>query len=387
LDKMAKRDYYEILGLERAASEDEIKKAYRRLAVKYHPDKNPGDKDAEEAFKEATEAYEILKDPEKRQIYNTYGHDGLRGGGGFNGFGGFDISDALRAFMRDFGGFGFEDLFGMGGGGRSRRSGPERGRDLQVTLDLTLEEIASGVEKTIKVKRQVACEHCGGSGAEKGSAKRTCPTCGGSGQVRTVSRSIFGQFVNIQPCPKCGGEGQIIEKKCPECNGRGLTSGSSTVAVKIPTGVAAGNYLQVRGSGDFGPKGGQPGDVIVVINELEHEHFTRHRDDIICEIPLSFSQAALGAEIEVPTLDGDVPLKVPSGTQSGKIFQLRGKGIPHLNSYGRGDELVRVIVWTPEKLSDEEREIIRKLGQMRGEKPPKGNKSFFEKLRQTLGGR
>ncbi len=382
---MAKRDYYEILGLDRGANEDEIKKAYRRLAIKYHPDKNPGDKDAEESFKEATEAYEILKSPEKRQIYDQYGHDGLRGGGGFNGFGGFDISDALRAFMHDFGGFGIEDLFGMGGGGGQRR-GPQRGRDLQVTLDLTLEEIAKGVEKTLKVKRQIACDSCGGSGAERGSSKRTCPTCGGSGQVRSVSRSIFGQFVNIHPCSKCGGEGQIIDKKCTKCSGHGLISGSSTVSVKIPAGVAAGNYLQVKGSGDFGPKGGPPGDVIVVINELEHEHFTRHRDDIICEIPLSFSQAALGAEIEVPTLDGMTSIKIPAGTQSGKIFQLRGKGIPHLNSFGRGDELVRVIVWTPEKLSDDEREIFQKLSKTRGDKPPKTDKSFFEKLRQTLGG-
>jgi molecular chaperone DnaJ len=383
---MEKRDYYEILGLERSASEDEIKKAYRKLAVKYHPDKNPGDKSAEEAFKEATEAYEILKDPEKRQVFDHYGHEGLRGGGGFNDFAGFDIGDALRAFMRDFGGFGIDDLFGMGGNRGGRHRGPERGRDLQVTLDLTLEEIARGVEKTLKVKRQVACENCGGSGAERGSAKRTCPTCGGSGEVRSVSRSIFGQFVNIQPCSKCGGEGQIIEKKCPSCGGRGLVAGNSTVSVKIPAGVSAGNYLQVRGSGDFGPKGGAPGDVIVVIKELEHEQFTRHRDDIICEIPLSFSQAALGAEIEVPTLDGEAKIKVPPGTQSGKIFQLRGKGIPHLNSYGHGDELVRVIVWTPEKLSNDEREIFRKLAQMHGEKPPKTDKSFFEKLRQTLGG-
>jgi molecular chaperone DnaJ len=384
---MAKRDYYEILGLERDASEDEIKKAYRRLAIKYHPDKNPGDKNAEEAFKEATEAYEILKDPEKRQIYDRYGHDGLRGGGGFNGFGGFDISDALRAFMRDFGGFDFGDLFGMGGGARGRRGGPERGRDLQVTIDLTLEEIAKGIEKSIKVKRQVVCESCGGSGAERGSAKRTCTRCNGSGQVRTVSRSIFGQFVNIQVCPTCGGEGQIIEKRCPECNGRGTVGGSTTVKVKIPAGVSAGNYLAVRGAGDYGPRGGPPGDVMVVVNELEHEHFTRHRDDIICEIPLSFSQAALGAEVEIPTLDGPTDLKIPSGTQSGKIFQLRGKGIPHLNSFGRGDELVRIIVWTPEKLSDEEKQLFMKLGQMHGEKPPKADKSFFEKLRQTLGGK
>jgi molecular chaperone DnaJ len=273
----------------------------------------------------------------------------------------------------------------MGGGGRERRSGPQRGNDLQVRLDLTLEEIARGITKTIKIKRLVHCERCGGSGAEKGTSKKTCPACKGSGQLRTVSRSIFGQFVNIQPCNNCEGEGQIIEKKCMECGGKGLIKGTTTVEAKIPAGVATGNYLSLRGSGDFGPRGGQPGDVILVINEIEHEHFTRRHDDIICEMPLSFSQAALGAEIEIPTLDGTTQLKIPPGTQSGKIFLLRSKGIPHLNSYGVGDELVRVIVWTPEKLTDEEKELFAKLAKSRSDKPPKADKSFFEKLRQTLG--
>jgi molecular chaperone DnaJ len=385
---MTKRDYYEILGLGRDATEDDLKKAYRKLAIKYHPDKNPDDKDAEESFKEVTEAYEVLKDSQKRELYNRYGHEGVRAGGagGFDGFAGFDLADALRAFMRDFGGFGFDDLFGgMGGGGREGRGGPQRGNDLQIRLDLTLEEIAQGVQKTIKIKRQMPCDRCGGSGAEKGSSKKTCPTCKGSGQVRNISRSIFGQFVNIQPCRTCGGEGQLIEKKCAECAGKGVIKGNSAVDAKIPAGVSAGNYLSLRGSGDFGPRGGPAGDVIVVINEIEHEHFTRRQDDIICEVPLSFSQAALGAEIEVPTLLGMASLKVPPGTQSGKVFMLRGKGIPHLNSYGHGDELIRVIVWTPEKLSDEEKELFVKLADTRSDRPPKTDKSFFEKLRQTLG--
>jgi molecular chaperone DnaJ len=381
---MTKRDYYEILGVGRDAAEEEIKKAYRKLAVKYHPDKNPSDRNAEEAFKEATEAYEVLKDGQKRQVYDRYGHEGLKAGAGFNGFAGFDLADALRAFMRDFGGFGFEDIFGFGGGGRER-GGPQRGRDLQVALDLTLEEIANGVERTLKIKRQVTCEQCGGTGAERGSSKKICPTCHGTGQVRTVSRSLFGQFVNIHACNSCGGEGQIIEKKCHECGGKGLTKSSATVNVKIPAGVSAGNYLTVRGSGDFGPRGGLPGDVIVVINEIEHEYFTRRQDDIIVEVPLSFSQAALGAEIAVPTLEGLANLRVPSGTQSGKVFLLRNKGIQHLNGFGRGDELVRVVVWTPTNLSAEETEVFNKLGKTRGEKPPKADKSFFEKLRQTLG--
>jgi molecular chaperone DnaJ len=382
---MAKKDYYEILGIERQAGEDEIKKAYRKLAVKYHPDKNPGDKSAEEAFKEATEAYEVLKDGQKRQTYDRFGHDGLRAGGGYEGFAGFDLADALRAFMRDFGGFGFDDLFGMGSSGGRRAGGPQRGNDLQISLNLTLEEIATGVEKKLNLKRQVACHRCAGSGAEKGSSKKKCQTCQGTGQVRTVSRSLFGQFVNVQVCRACGGEGNIIEKKCSECGGKGTAKGSHTINVNIPAGVSAGNYLTVRGEGDFGMRGGPAGDVIVVINEMEHEQFTRRHDDVIVEVALSFAQAALGAEIEVPTLDGNAILKVPAGTQSGKVFLIRNKGIPHLNSYGRGDELVRVVVWTPANLSNEERELFVKLAGSRNEKPPAPNKSFFEKLRQTLG--
>jgi molecular chaperone DnaJ len=384
---MAKRDYYEVLGVGRDASDEEIKKAYRKLAVKYHPDKNPGDKQAEELFKEATEAYEVLKDPQKRQTYDRFGHEGLRGAGfgGFEGFGGFDLADALRAFMRDFGGFGFEDLFGMGSSSRGERAGQQRGKDLQVKLELTLEEISKGVEKTIKIKRSVACSICGGTGAEKGSSRKTCPTCGGSGQLRTVSRSIFGQFVNVQTCHSCSGEGRIIEKKCQECGGSGLVKDTSVINVKIPAGVASGNYLNVRGGGDFGLRGGPPGDVIVVIDEKEHQYFTRRGDDVICEVPLSFSQAALGAEIEVPTLESKTTVKVPPGTQSGKVFMLRHKGIAHLNGYGRGDELIRMVVWTPTDLSDEEKEIIQNLANSRGEKPPPADKSFFEKLRRTLG--
>lgn len=378
---MAKRDYYEILNVGRNVSEDEIKRSYRKLAVKYHPDKNPGNKPAEESFKEATEAYEVLKDPQKRQLYDQYGHAGLRGAGaeGFGGFESFDLGDALRAFMRDFGGFGF------GGSRSSRDSGPQRGQDLQVKLSLTLEEIAAGVEKTLKIKRLVACDSCSGTGAEAGSSRRTCPTCGGGGQIKKVSRSLFGQFVNIQTCQHCGGEGQIIEKICSRCAGNGLVNGQTSIKVKIPAGVSAGNYISVSGSGNYGPRGGPPGDILVIIDEDEHEHFTRRGDDIICEMPLSFSQATLGAEIEVPALDGIARLKIPAGTQSGKIFMLRNKGIPHLNGYGRGSQLVRVILWTPTGLSNEERALFTKLAESRGEKPPPTDRSFFEKLRATLG--
>ena len=384
---MPERDYYEILGVERDAGEDEIKRAYRKLAVKYHPDKNPGDKAAEEAFKEATEAYEVLKDPEKRRIFDQFGRAGLKGAGagGFGGFEGFDLGDALRAFMRDFGGFGFDDIFDFGRSRSRTRGGPQRGQDLQVRLSLSLEEIATGADKTLRVKRLIACDRCSGSGAEPGSSKRTCTTCGGSGQVRRVSRSLFGQFVNVQTCQHCGGEGQIIEKACSKCAGNGLVKGQTSIKVKIPAGVSAGNYISVKGSGNYGPRGGPPGDVLVIIDEKEHEHFTRRGDDIICEVPLSFSQAALGAEIEIPSLDGKTRLKVPSGTQSGKIFMVRNKGVPHLNGFGRGNELVRVVVWTPTHLSHEEKALFVKLAESRGNKPPAADRSFFEKLRSTLG--
>jgi molecular chaperone DnaJ len=384
---MAKRDYYEILGVDRNANEDEVKKAYRKLAVKYHPDKNPGDKSAEDSFKEATEAYEVLKDPQKRQVFDQYGHDGLRGGfgAGANGFGGFDIADALRAFMRDFGGFGdLDDLFGFGSS-RPSRSGSRKGQNLQVKLSLTLEEIATGVEKTIKVKRLVHCKTCDGTAARPGTSPITCPTCGGQGQVQRVSRSLFGQFVNVTTCPNCGGDGKIVESKCTDCGGSGLEKAQTTVKVEIPAGVASGNYLTVRGSGNFGQKGGQAGDVIVIIDEKDHKHFTRKGDDLICETPISISQAVLGAEIEVPILGGTANLKIPQGTQSGKIFMLKNKGIPHLQSYGRGSQLVRITVWIPSKLSDEERSLFRKLADYKGEKPPEASKSFFDKLRDTLG--
>lgn len=384
---MAERDYYDILGVDRNASVDDVKKAYRKLALKYHPDKNPGDKGAEEKFKEATEAYEVLKDPQKRSQYDQFGHAGATGFSGFEGFRGFetfDLSDALRAFMRDFGGFGgFDDLFGATT--RARRAGPGKGRDLQVRLKLKLEEIATGVEKTIKLKHLVTCADCGGGGAAPGSSRETCPQCGGTGEERHVSRSIFGQFIKTTTCRRCRGEGRIVSTPCPACRGEGRVSGSGTVKVNVPPGVTSGNYITVRGAGDVGPRGGPPGDLIVVIEELEHKDFYRRGDDVIYELPIGFSQAALGSELVVPTLEGKVKLKIPPGTQSGKLFRLRGKGIPHLNSYGRGDQLVRVFVWTPTKLSPEERRLFEELSKTEGSKPPPADKGFFERLRQTLG--
>jgi molecular chaperone DnaJ len=383
---MAKRDYYEVLGLNRGAGEDEIKKAYRKLALQYHPDKNPGNKEAEEKFKEATEAYEVLKDPQKRSTYDQFGHAGLSGAGGFGGFDftTFDLGDALRAFMRDFGGFGsvFDNFFGTT---TQTRQGYRKGQDLQVKLKLTLEEIATGVEKKIKLKRLQKCNECGGTGAAKGSSKKTCPRCQGAGQIRRVSRSLFGQFVNVTTCDYCNGEGRIIDKPCPECRGDGRTKGESTISVKIPAGVTSGNYIHMRGTGNAGPRGGPAGDVFVLIEEKDHPVFRRRGDDIIHDTMISFTQAALGDEIKIPTLDGDSSLNIPPGTQSGRIFRLRGKGIPHLQGYGKGDELIQVLVWVPSRLSSEEKKLLKELATKENIKPPQGDKSFFDKLKETLG--
>jgi molecular chaperone DnaJ len=287
--------------------------------------------------------------------------------------------------MRDFGGFGsvFDDFFGTTTG--RTRGGYLRGRDLQIKLKLTLEEIATGVEKTIKIKRLQKCVECEGTGAAKGTSKKTCPRCQGSGQIRRVSRSLFGQFVNVTTCDNCSGEGAVVDTPCPECRGDGRTKGASTISVKIPAGVTTGNYIQLRGAGNAGPRGGPPGDVIVLVQEKEHPAFQRRGDDIVHETLVSFTQAALGDEIAVPTLDGDMNLKIPSGTQSGKIFRLKGKGVPRLHGYGRGDEFIRVLVWVPTRLSAEEKKLLKKLALQENMKPPEGDIGFFDKLRETLG--
>jgi molecular chaperone DnaJ len=378
---MTKRDYYDVLGVGRDTSPDDIKKAYRKLALKYHPDKNPGNKEAEEKFKEATEAYEVLRDREKRAQYDQFGHAGVSGAGtgGFGGFGGFDLSDALRAFMRDFGGFGgFEDFFGAGTASRGRGGRRvRRGKDLQVRLKLKLREVATGVTKKIKVNRMVACTRCGGSGAEKSSSKETCPTCHGTGEVRQVSRSLFGQFVNITPCATCGGEGAIIKDPCPECNGAGRVGGRKSVEVKIPGGVSTGNYITLEGQGDAGPRGGPAGDLIILIQEVEDEVFERHGYDVLCDLPVSFSQLALGARVEVPTLEGKAALKIPPGTHSHKILRLKGKGIQRLHSYGRGDQLVRLVAWTPQNIGKAERQCFEDLDSMTKDKPPPPGKKIY----------
>jgi molecular chaperone DnaJ len=353
---MAKRDYYEVLGVPKEADQEEIKRSYRKLAMTYHPDKNPGDKGAEEKFKEAAEAYEILSNQEKRSQYDRFGHEGLRGGMGGFGRMDFDLSDALRTFMEGFGGFG--DFFGTS---QRRRSGSERGNDLQIRLPLTLLEVATGVEKKIKIKRMVRCEACKGSGAKSADAVKTCPECHGTGQVRQMSRSIFGQFVNIAPCRQCGGEGKIISEICRECKGNGRHNGETTLQVTIPAGVATGNYLTVRNEGDIGPKSGPPGDVFVLIEEEQDAVFERHGDDILMVLPVSIPQVVLGDEIEIPTLTGKAKLHVEAGTQSGKILRMRGRGIPHLNGHGKGDQLIQIQIWTPSNVSKEVKSLFEKI--------------------------
>ena len=364
---MSKTDYYDVLGVDRNASIDAIKKAYRKLALKYHPDKNPGDKQAEEKFKEATEAYEVLRDSEKRGLYDQYGHAGMSGAGGSpfgGGYGGdFDLSDALRAFMRDFGGFGLDDLFGgqgrragRGGGGRK-----QKGHDLQIKVELSLKEIANGVEKQIKVNKQVVCSKCSGSGARKDAKPQTCPACNGAGQVKHVQRSLFGQFVNVMDCRQCGGEGVIVKDPCSECRGSGRVRGSERVSVKVPSGVASGNYITVSGGGDVGERNGPKGNLYIIIEEKEEPRFVRHGNDILIDLTLTISQLTLGTKVEVPTLDGKVLITVPAGTPSHKIFRLKGKGIPRLNSYGSGDQLVRVIAWIPDQVTSRETELLKEL--------------------------
>ncbi len=384
---MAKRDYYEILGVTKGAGNDEIKKAYRKLAVKYHPDKNPGNREAEEKFREATEAYEILKDSEKRAKYDQFGHAAFEGaaGGGFSGFGGgfggFDLSDALRAFMNDFGGDSlFGDLFGFGGTGRRgrRRSGGMRGNDLQVRLKLSLKEICNGVKKKIKVRHKSVCDECSGTGSRTGK-KVDCIQCGGSGRIRHVQNSLFGQIVQETACPACHGQGTVVKEPCSKCGGSGRKTGETTVVVDVPPGVAEGNYISVPGKGDAGLYGGPPGDLIVLITEEKDDFFERHGIDVFCTVEISFAEAALGTAKTIPAIEGKVSLKIPAGTQSEKIFRLRGKGLPVLNGHQRGDQLVKIHVNTPEKLNREQRELFEKLSTL--EKKPK---NVFERAKEIF---
>ncbi len=371
-------DYYDILGVDSDASQDEIKKAYRKKAMEYHPDRNPDDPDAEQKFKEASEAYDVLSDPETRQRYDRYGHAGLGqdGGAGRRGF--HDIEDIFSAF---------DDIFGGRGGRRSRRQRGRPGSDLRVTLPLTLEEIAEGTEKNIKVRKFIECETCDGTGAEGGLEGENyvmCPKCDGTGEVRQVSRSVFGQFVNVQACPRCNGEGRIIENPCDECGGEGRTEGEETISVTVPAGVMEGNYLTISDAGNAGIRGGVSGDLRIEIEEKPHEDFVRDGLDIYHDVYLSVPEAALGTEVEVPTLEGRARLEVAPGVQAGKILRMRNRGIPDLEGTGKGDQMIRIHVWTPQELSDSEREMMERLQHHDNFQPQpdetQPEKSFFSRV-------
>jgi len=378
---MAKRDLYEVLGVEKTASLDEIKKAYRKLAMKFHPDRNPGDKAAEESFKEVGEAYAVLSDDQKRARYDRFGHDGpaMAGGGGAGGFQGFDFGEGFNPFdifESVFGGRFGGDIFGQHG--RGSRRGTPRGSDLSLELKLTLEEIAEGTTKKVKVKILVPCETCHGSGS-RSSQTETCTRCNGTGEVRQAADSIFGRIVNITACPACNGEGKIVKDRCPDCQGGGVKRSEKQISLRVPAGVSSSNFQRLDGEGNAA-RGGLPGDIIVHFAELPHELFTRHGDDVFYEMEITYPQAVLGASIEVPTLSGPVKLSVPSGTTPGKMFRLRSKGIPHLSGQGNGDQLVRVTIFVPKKVGSRERKLLEELDEGDNSKST-AEKPIFRKIR------
>lgn len=380
-----KRDYYEVLEVPKTATAEEIKKAYRKQAIKYHPDKNPGDKAAEEKFKEAAEAYEVLSDPQKRQRYDQYGHAGMGGASGFSG-GGMSMDDIFAHFGDIFGGGSFGSFFGGGFGG-SRRGGPQtrvnKGSNLRVKVKLTLAEIANGVTKKIKVNKYVACDKCGGTGAFDSNSYSNCSTCHGSGVVTRITNTILGQMQQSSVCPNCGGDGRIITRRCTNCGGEGIVQKEDIVTLNIPAGVADGMQLSVSGKGNAARHGGINGDLLVVIQEEEHPELIRDGNDLIYSLFLSMPDAILGTTAEIPTVDGRVKIKIDPGTQSGKILRLRGKGIPEINGYGRGDLLVNIQVWTPQSVTRDEAKIIEKLKESSSftPKPDKNDRNFFERMR------
>jgi molecular chaperone DnaJ len=379
---MAKKDYYEILEVSKSASKEEIKKAYRQHAMKYHPDKNPGDKAAEEKFKEAAEAYEVLSDEDKRSRYDQYGHAGLGNSGG-GGFGqGMTVEDIFEHFGDIFGGFGG---FGFGGGNSRQRGGRQvnKGSNLRVKVKLNLLEIAQGVEKKLKVQKYVPCQHCNGTGADKGSDYSDCSTCHGTGQVTRVTRTFLGQMQTTSACPSCEGEGRVIKSKCTHCYGEGIVKDQEVISVKIPAGVGNGMQMSVNGKGNAPRRGGVNGDLLVLIEEEDHEELIRDGNDLIYNLYLSFPDAALGSTIEVPTVEGKVKIKIEPGTQPGKILRLRGKGLPEVNGYGVGDILVNINVWIPKILSKEERKVVEKFIESPSFKPnpDKSDRNFFERMK------
>src|SRR3954466_11467214 len=378
-------DFYSVLEVQRGASDDEIKGAYRKLAMRYHPDRNNGSKEAEEKFKQITEANDVLRDPTKRAAYDRFGEAGLRGGGGA-GFHHVDLSEALGIFMRDFGGGGFgglDDLFG--GGGRSAGS-VRTGADIKITMPLTLAEVVTGADKTVNVKLLDTCERCTGAGAEPGTSSQACSTCGGAGEVRRAQRSFFGQFVTVAPCPTCKGEGRIIQSPCKKCRGEGRTRADREIVVQVPPGVATNQYMTLRGVGNAGARGGQRGDVHVIFEVAEDSRFERDGEDLYTEALVTYPQLALGADIVIPLVTGEMILRVPGSTQSGQVFHLRGRGLPRVNGGGTGDLHARVQLSTPQDLTEEEKRVIGRLGELQPGVPSaeRNGKGFWAKMRETL---
>lgn len=387
---MAKRDYYEILGVSKSASADEIKKSYRKVAMQFHPDRNPGDKAAEEKFKEAAEAYEILCNADKKAKYDRYGHAAFGPGtGGGNHGGGMNMEDIFSQFGDVFGDDVFGSFFGGGsrsrGGGRSRATG-QRGSNLRIKLKLNFEEIAKGVNKNVKVKKYISCSTCSGSGAKDKNSVQTCGTCGGNGQVRKVSNTFLGQMQTVTTCPNCNGEGSTVTAKCGGCKGEGRVYGEETISLDIPAGVQEGMQLSMNGKGNAGERGGMQGDLIIQIEEEQHKELSRDGLNVAYDLYLSFPDASFGTSIEVPTIDGRAKIKIPPGTHSGKIFRLKGKGFPDVNSYSKGDQLIYVNVWTPQHLTDEEKMLLEKLNKSENfqPKPTKADKGFFERVREAF---
>ena len=393
---MSKRDYYEVLGVAKTATAEEIKKAYRKVALKYHPDRNQGDKAAEEKFKEAAEAYEVLGDAQKKAQYDQFGHAGMNGGGyggGYGGGGHMNMEDIFRNFGDIFGGGGggggggfdpFETFFGGGGGGGQTRTRGKRGTNLRIKVKLTLKEVADGVRKTIKVKKQIRCETCGGNGAKDASSVGKCTVCGGSGVMRKVTNTILGQMQTTTTCYNCNGSGQQITKKCPTCNGLGVSYGEENLTIDIPAGVQDGMQLSMSGKGNAGEQGGPAGDLIILIEVENHPELEIDGQNVIYNLNINFIDAVLGTSVEVPTIEGKAKFKVPAGTQAGKIFRLNGKGLPAVNAYGKGDQLILVNVYTPTETSAEEKKILEKLRESPNFKPKPGTKTergFFDRMR------
>ena len=376
-------DFYHTLHVARDASDEEIKKAYRKLAMACHPDRNNGSAESEEKFKSITEAYDVLRDPNKRALFDRYGEAGLRGGAG--GFHHVDLSEALNIFMRDLGGLGglggFGDLFGAGA---ERNTGPRAGTDIKLTMAMPLGEVATGIEKTVTVRLLEPCDRCGGRGAEPGTSPVRCTSCNGTGEVRRAQRSFFGQVVSVAPCPTCSGEGTVISSQCKKCRGEGRIRGEKQIVVRVPAGVATGQYMSMRGVGNVGPRGGPRGDILVVFEVEEDPRFERDGEDLYCEVAVTYPQLALGADVDVPMVMGSVSLHVPPGTQSGQVFNLRGRGLPRINSSSVGDLHVRLQIWTPDNLSEEEATIIRRLGELQSV-PVDRPKGLWSKIRESLG--